>query len=83
MLMRNRDAFNEAPALRGGNHAEIVEGVFSEDDPSMRPPHCAGEILFDHSPTRHGPAPSMRPPHCAGEIIAEFAAGKEAGAALQ
>ena len=36
---------------------------------SMRPPHCAGEIVGEaHLGSRPIDLASMRPPHCAGEI---------------
>ena len=36
--------------------------------PSMRPPHCAGEIIERAAQWGDVVLPSMRPPHCAGEI---------------
>ena len=41
---------------------------------SMRPPHCAGEIVSKLAKQYRDRLASMRPPHCAGEIIAYQAA---------
>ena len=59
--------FNEAPALRGGNLLFAID-TNPALNASMRPPHCAGEIVAAGSHRTHGDVASMRPPHCAGEI---------------
>ena len=66
--------FNEAPALRGGNHQVRRERPY-RPTASMRPPHCAGEIVVKVASLGKQLIASMRPPHCAGEIEAHEVAG--------
>ena len=40
-------SFNEAPALRGGNHPLQRQRLAPRLRASMRPPHCAGEIVLN------------------------------------
>ena len=62
---RRRRPFNEAPALRGGNRLRVHVRRRVSHMPSMRPPHCAGEITWQRRPRATGTgsfneAPALR-----------------------
>ena len=78
MSIRDSNAFNEAPASRGGNDRDRGRGARHDAGPSMRPPHHAGEMRAAGELGRGQHLPSMRPPHHAGEMPFEVPPPKPA-----
>ena len=66
---RPAPSFNEARALCAGSWPVAAISTSIWLCPSMRPAHCAREVVESNSVLDIGRAPSMRPAHCAREVV--------------